>query len=97
MVGFIEGAARDQTTLFPAGLEDWVGDDSLVRVVDLFVEEIDLPDLGFAMVAPARTGQPGYYPAVLLKLFIYGYLKVRCLRRPTCPRRAASCASLPFV
>ena len=74
MAGFIEGVARDQTTLFPARLEDWVGEDNLVRVVDLFVEEIDLPGLGFARVAPARTGRPGYHPAVLLKLFIYGYL-----------------------
>jgi transposase len=45
-----------------------------VRVVDLFVEELDLSDLGFERTAPARTGRPGYHPAVLLKLFIYGYL-----------------------
>jgi transposase len=48
------------------------GEDSLVRVVNLFVEELDLPLLGFPRSAPARTGRPGYHPAVLLKLFIYG-------------------------
>ncbi len=59
MAGFIEGVARDQTTLFPARLEDWIGEDDLVRVVDLFVEEIDLPGLGFARVAPARPDGRG--------------------------------------
>jgi transposase len=55
-------------------LEDWIDEDSLVRVVDLFVDELDLADLGFARASHARTGRPGYYPSVLLKLFIYGYL-----------------------
>lgn len=74
MAGFIEGDDRSQSVLFPDRLDDWIGEDSLVRVVDLFVEELDLPLLGFARSAPARTGRPGYHPAVLLKLFIYGYL-----------------------
>jgi transposase len=74
MVGFIEGIDRGQTVLFPDRLEDWIGEDHLVRVVDLFVDEVDLPVLGFERSAPARTGRPGYHPAVLLKLFIYGYL-----------------------
>jgi transposase len=74
MVGFIEGIDRGQTVLFPDRLEDWIGEDHLVRVVDLFVDELDLPLLGFERSAPARTGRPGYHPAVLLKLFIYGYL-----------------------
>lgn len=74
MAGFIEGMQRDQTALFPERLDDWIGEDDLVRVVDLFVEELDLPTLGFVRSAPARTGRPGYHPAVLLKLFIYGYL-----------------------
>ena len=63
-----------QTTLFPECLEDWIGEDNLVRVVDLFVDELDLAALGFHRHAAARTGRPGYHPAVLLKLFIYGYL-----------------------
>lgn len=74
MSGFIEGVRRDQTTLFPERLEDWIGEDNLVRVVDLFVDELDLAALGFHRHAAARTGRPGYHPAVLLKLFIYGYL-----------------------
>jgi transposase len=74
MSGFIEGVDRDQVTLFPERLEDWIGEDHLVRVVDLFVDQLDFADLGFERVAHARTGRPGYHPAVLLKLFIYGYL-----------------------
>ena len=74
MAGFIEGVDRGQASLFPDRLEDWIGEDHLVRVVDLFVDELDLSTLGFERCAPARTGRPGYHPAVLLKLFIYGYL-----------------------
>jgi transposase len=74
MSGFIEGVDRDQVTLFPDRLEDWIDEDHLVRVVDLFVDQLDLVGLGFVRAAHARTGRPGYHPAVLLKLFIYGYL-----------------------
>ena len=74
MLGYIEGTDRGQMTLFPDRLEDWIGEDNPVRVVDLFVEEIDLVELGFGRTAPALTGRPGYHPSVLLKLFIYGYL-----------------------
>ena len=61
---------RGQAVLFPDRPEDWISEDSVVRVVDLFVEDLDLPGLGLGRAAPARTGQPGYHPAVLLKLFI---------------------------
>lgn len=74
MAGFIEGVDRGQASLFPERLDDWIGEDHMVRVVDLFVDELDLVALGFGRSAPARTGRPGYHPAVLLKLFIYGYL-----------------------
>lgn len=74
MAGFIEGVDRGQSTLFPERLEDWVGEDHLVRVVDLFVDELGLCELGFGRTSAARTGRPGYHPAVLLKLFIHGYL-----------------------
>lgn len=60
--------------LFPDRLEDWVGEDHLVRVVDLFVETLDLAGFGFARAVHSRTGRPGYHPSVLLKLFIDGYL-----------------------
>ena len=85
MAGFIEGVSREQTTLFPDRLEDWIGEDHLVRVVDLFVDQLDLPALGFQRHAAARTGRPGYHPAVLLKLFIYGYLnRIPSSRRLEC-------------
>ncbi len=74
MKRFIEGQARDQATLFPECLEDWIDDDNAVRVVDAYVESVDLGGLGFAGVEPKETGRPAYHPAVLLKLYIYGYL-----------------------
>ncbi len=74
MSGYIEGTDRSQVTLFPDRLEDWIDEDNPVRVIDLFVDEIELVELGFARMSPAQTGRPGYHPSVLLKLFIYGYL-----------------------
>lgn len=74
MAGFIEGVSRDQTTLFPERLDDWVAEDNLARIVDTFVDELDLAALGFHRHAAARTGRPGYDPAVLLRPFIYAYL-----------------------
>ena len=74
MSGYIEGTDRGQTTLFPDRLEDWIGEDNPVRVIDLFVDELDIAEIGFSRACPAQTGRPGYHPSVLLKLFIYGYL-----------------------
>ncbi len=74
MSGFIEGADRSQSSLFPERLEDWIGEDNRVRVVDVFVDALDFVDLGFGRTVPANIGRPGYHPSVLLKLFIYGYL-----------------------
>ena len=68
------GVPRGQTLLFPDRLDDRIGEDDLVRVVALFVNELDLLALGFDRALAARTGRPGYHPATLLKLFIYGYL-----------------------
>ena len=82
MKRFVEGADRGQSTLFPDRLDDWIGEDNAVRVVDVFVDELDLAGLGFASVVPQATGRPGYHPAVLLKLYIYGYLnRVQSSRR----------------
>ncbi len=82
MKRFIEGVDRSQSTLFPEQLEDWIGDDNPVRVIDVFVEELDLGDLGFERADPKETGRPGYHPAVLLRLYIYGYLnRVQSSRR----------------
>ena len=74
MKRFIEGEDRSQATLLPACLDDYIAEDNPVRAVDVFVEELDLQALGFAGAEPAETGRPAYDPAVLLKLYIYGYL-----------------------
>ena len=71
---FVEGADRGQSTLFPECLEDWIGGDNPVRVVDVYVDELDLSELGFGGVTPEATGRPSYHPSMLLKLYIYGYL-----------------------
>ena len=65
---------RSQSTLFPERLDDYVGENNPVRVVDVFVDELDLGGLGFSRVEPLATGRPSYHPSVLLKLYIYGYL-----------------------
>jgi transposase len=71
---FVEGMDRGQSTLFPECLEDWIAEDNPVRVIDVLVDELDLAELGFEGVEPEATGRPSYHPAVLLKLYIYGYL-----------------------
>jgi transposase len=82
MKRFVEGQDRGQITLFPECLEDWVGEDNPVRVIDVFVDGLDLADLGFIGVDPEATGRPAYHPAVLLKLYVYGYLnRVQSSRR----------------
>jgi transposase len=82
MKRFIEGTDRGQSTLFPEYLEDWIDEDNPVRVIDVFVEELDLSELGFSGVEPEVTGRPSYHPSVLLKLYIYGYLnRVQSSRR----------------
>ena len=74
MAGFIEGVDRGQSTLFPARLDEYVADDNPVRVIDLFVDGLDLDMLGFERVQPLATGRPGYHPGTMLKIYIYGYL-----------------------
>jgi len=82
MKRFVEGVDRGQGTLLPECLEDWIGEDNPVRVIDVFVEELDLGGLGFDGVAAEATGRPSYHPSALLKLYIYGYLnRVQSSRR----------------
>ena len=82
MKRFVEGEDRSQVTLLPACLDDYVEAENPVRVVEVFVDGLDLGELGFVGVAPAATGRPAYHPAVLLKLYIYGYLnRVQSSRR----------------
>jgi transposase len=79
---FVEGTDRGQSTLFPEYLEDWIDENNPVQVIDVFVDELDLAELGFGGVAPEATGRPSYHPSVLLKLYIYGYLnRVQSSRR----------------
>jgi transposase len=82
MKRFIEGKDGNQAALLPARLDDYVAEDNPVRVVEAFVEQLDLAQLGFEGATPAATGRPGYHPAVLLKLYVYGYLnRIQSSRR----------------
>src|SRR2546430_6365618 len=81
MQGFVQGADRQQTTLLPECLDDWVDEGNSIRAVDVFVDALELRDLGFD-VDPAATGRPASRPSPMLKLYIYGYLnRVQSSRR----------------
>lgn len=73
MTRFIEGVARDQVTLLPESLDDYVAEDNSARAIDAFVEILDLGELGFN-AEPEATGRPGYHPGVMLRIYLYGYL-----------------------
>ena len=73
MSGFIAGADRRQATAFPELLDDYVDEESVNRVIDAFVDEMDLLSLGFKTNS-ADTGRPGFHPSTMLKLFIYDYM-----------------------
>ena len=73
MSGFIQGEDRSQATLFPDRLDDYVAEDSAVRVIDVFLDDLDLSGLGFK-TEPNDTGRPAYHPSTMLKLYVYGYL-----------------------
>jgi transposase len=82
MSRFVEGEPRTQSLLFPERLDDWISEDNPVRVIDAFVDELDLKELGFEGAVPAETGRPAYHPSTLLKIYIYGYLnRVQSSRR----------------
>jgi transposase len=82
MKRFVAGADRAQSTLLPESLDDWVDESNPVRVIDAFVDALNLAELGFDRVKPAVTGRPSYHPSCLLKLYIYGYLnRVQSSRR----------------
>src|ERR687898_3557947 len=74
MKRFVQGQELSQGTLFPVCLDEYISDDNPVRVIDVFVDELDLRALGFERVIPQATGRPAYHPAALLKIYIYGYL-----------------------
>ena len=82
MSRFIEGDHREQSTLFPERIEDYISEENPVRVVDVFVDELDLFELGFTSAEPKATGRPAYHPSTMLKLYIYGYLnKIQSSRK----------------
>lgn len=82
MPRFVEGQDRQQVTLLPECLDDFIAEDNTVRIVDVFIDELDLVALGFEGANPAKTGRPAYHPAVLLKLYLYGYLnRIQSSRR----------------
>ena len=95
MKRFIEGVDRNQATLVPEYLEDWIEEENPVRAVDVFVDNLDLFDLGFERVAPHWTGRPGYHPSSLLKLYIYGYLNQVQSSRPRIKSGAGSSSAKP--
>jgi transposase len=79
---FIVGEDRTQRTLLPNSLEDYVGEENPVRVVEVFIDELNLAALGFAGMRPAATGRPAYHPSTLLKIYLYGYLnRIQSSRR----------------
>jgi len=82
MKRFIEGVDRTQVSLLPDCVDDYVGADNPVRVIEAFVDQLDLPEMGFESVDPEMTGRPAYHPSVMLKIYIYGYLnRVQSSRR----------------
>ena len=82
MKRFIAGENRSQSTLFPESLDDYIAEDNAIRVVDAFVNKLNFQDLGFTRAQPSATGRPGYQPATLLKIYVYGYLnRIQSSRR----------------
>src|SRR5215467_12491710 len=82
MKRFVEGEDRLQGSLLPHCLDDYVTEDNPVRVIEAFIDELDLATLGFEGVVPETTGRPAYHPATLLKIYLYGYLnRVQSSRR----------------
>ncbi|MFT6288514.1 MAG: transposase [Alcanivorax sp.] len=82
MKRFVEGEDRTQSILFPERLDEYIAEDNPVRVIDVFVGELDLSSLGFERVQPQVTGRPGYHPGTLLKIYVYGYLnRIQSSRR----------------
>src|ERR1700687_6485507 len=91
---FIDGEDRMHQTLLPHCLEDYVGEENPVRVIDLFIDELDLAALGFAGMTPAATGRPAYHPSTLLKIYLYGYLAPTTdLRVRAIPGYASGCCT----
>ena len=82
MPRFVEGVPRTQSTLFPERLEEYIDEENPVRAIDAFIDALDLAQLGFQGMYPKATGRPAYHPAIMLKLYVYGYLnRIQSTRR----------------
>lgn len=82
MKRFVQGENRSQSTLFPESLDEYVTEDNPVRVIEVFIDELDLEQLGIQGIQPQATGRPSYHPSTLLKIYVYGYLnRVQSSRR----------------
>ncbi len=82
MQRFVQGEQRTQRILLPNSLDEYVAEENPVRVIEVFVDGLDLTELGFAGMIPAATGRPAYHPATMLKLYLYGYLnRIQSSRR----------------
>lgn len=81
-MGYIEGEDRNQITLFPECIDDYINNDSPVRVIDAYIDQLDVEELGFKRAVSPTIGRPPYDPKDLLKLYLYGYLnRIRSSRR----------------
>jgi len=79
---FVEGEDWPQDSFLPASLDDYVAEDNPVRVVEAFIDVLDLMALGFGGAEPAATGRPAYHEATMLKIYLYGYLhRIQSSRR----------------
>jgi transposase len=76
MKRLIEGVDRTQSILFPARLDEYIAEDNCTRVIDAFIDTPNLKALGFDGAVPADTGRPAFHPAILLRIFVYGYLRI---------------------
>lgn len=73
-MGYIEGEDRKQRLLFPEVLDDYIGEENAIRFIDVFIEKLDLSEMGFQRAISKETGRPPYDPGDLLRLYVYGYL-----------------------
>ena len=94
MKRFVDGEDRTQGVLLPEFLDDYVAEDNPVRAIDVFVDELDLPALGFEGVVPETTGRPAYHPATMLKIYVYGYINQVQSSRPSFASVAAIAAAI---
>jgi transposase len=90
-MSYVQGDDRGQASLLPAAIEDYVAADAPVRVIDAFVDWLDVKGLGFGRSVPAVTGRPSYDPWDLLKLYLYGYLNEVRLVAPAGARVFSQC------